>query len=142
MMRCTDSVWLTRTAMYTIHGTYGGYVFADCSSAKLQRQDLNLRPLGYDPSELPDCSTLRYFFCLFLFRHGREIIPWLLRRYLRPLLSSRIIREQELYPPYKDLRCFLPGPAVNLDRKRNRQESNLRLPTHLCSSSVAIHGSF
>ena len=25
----------------------------------LQGQDLNLRPLGYDPSELPNCSTLR-----------------------------------------------------------------------------------
>ena len=23
-------------------------------------QDLNLRPLGYEPNELPDCSTPRY----------------------------------------------------------------------------------
>jgi hypothetical protein len=25
-------------------------------------QDLNLRPLGYEPNELPDCSTPRYGF--------------------------------------------------------------------------------
>lgn len=25
----------------------------------LQGQDLNLRPVGYEPTELPDCSTLR-----------------------------------------------------------------------------------
>ena len=26
---------------------------------KLRGQDLNLRPLGYEPNELPDCSTPR-----------------------------------------------------------------------------------
>jgi hypothetical protein len=27
----------------------------------LRGQDLNLRPLGYEPNELPDCSTPRHF---------------------------------------------------------------------------------
>lgn len=27
---------------------------------KLGEEDLNLRPLGYEPSELPDCSTPRH----------------------------------------------------------------------------------
>jgi hypothetical protein len=26
----------------------------------LRGQDLNLRPLGYEPNELPDCSTPRH----------------------------------------------------------------------------------
>lgn len=94
----------------------------------------------------PPCDN----FCLFLFRHGREIIPWLLRRYLRPLLSSRTIREQELYPPYKDLRCFLPGPAVNLDRNRTGKIRTCVIhriaPSLLCplsyGSPAAFHGLF
>src|SRR5699024_12655763 len=28
---------------------------------KLRGQDLNLRPSGYEPDELPDCSTPRYY---------------------------------------------------------------------------------
>ena len=30
----------------------------------LRGQDLNLRPLGYEPNELPDCSTPRHQRCL------------------------------------------------------------------------------
>ena len=29
----------------------------------LRGQDLNLRPLGYEPNELPNCSTPRYKWC-------------------------------------------------------------------------------
>ena len=30
----------------------------------LRGQDLNLRPSGYEPDELPGCSTPRYSFCI------------------------------------------------------------------------------
>ena len=32
----------------------------ELSGQKLRGQDLNLRPSGYEPDELPDCSTPRY----------------------------------------------------------------------------------
>ena len=33
----------------------------------LRGQDLNLRPSGYEPDELPNCSTPRYLFFVFCF---------------------------------------------------------------------------
>jgi hypothetical protein len=36
----------------------------------LQGQDLNLRPPGYEPDELPSCSTLR---CVPLFKAKRSV---------------------------------------------------------------------
>ena len=33
---------------------------------KLRGQDLNLRPSGYEPDELPDCSTPRYYLIIHL----------------------------------------------------------------------------
>ena len=34
---------------------------------KLRGQDLNLRPSGYEPDELPDCSTPRQYLVLMMF---------------------------------------------------------------------------
>ena len=36
------------------------YLGIRLKKSKLRGQDLNLRPSGYEPDELPDCSTPRY----------------------------------------------------------------------------------
>ena len=35
----------------------------------LRRKDLNQRPSGYEPDELPDCSTPRYLVYIFIIYH-------------------------------------------------------------------------
>ena len=37
------------------------YQLSYLGKKKLRGQDLNLRPSGYEPDELPDCSTPRYY---------------------------------------------------------------------------------
>jgi hypothetical protein len=38
----------------------------------LRGQDLNLRPSGYEPDELPDCSTPRQIGCQMVNRRERD----------------------------------------------------------------------
>ena len=41
----------------------------------LREQDLNLRPLGYEPNELPGCSTPRYYNKNYEWRRKRDSNP-------------------------------------------------------------------
>ena len=54
----------------------------------LREMDLNQRPLGYEPNELPDCSTPRY-----LWRRKRDSNPcadFSTSRFSRPVPSTRL----------------------------------------------------
>ena len=55
----------------------------------LRGQDLNLRPLGYEPSELPNCSTPRYVFYYTRDLGGTEPQPTTVAATCRPAPSAR-----------------------------------------------------
>ena len=50
----TSDTWIFSPLLYQL--SYLGTSYSD----ELRGQDLNLRPSGYEPDELPDCSTPRY----------------------------------------------------------------------------------
>lgn len=50
----------TRTGRINLTAKQKARNLHDSGPLLLRGQDLNLRPLGYEPSELPNCSTPRY----------------------------------------------------------------------------------
>ena len=72
----------------------------------LRGRDLNPRPLGYEPNELPDCSTPRQFFSKNVVGLGRVELP-----------TSRLsgVRSNQLsYRPICFLRRFQPQKRATL----------------------------
>ena len=73
---CSRSTVRKRSRVSQRHVTWGG----KARKIWLRGLDLNQRPLGYEPNELPDCSTPhKHYSCLRLARQGvfavRDICP-------------------------------------------------------------------
>src|SRR5690606_22787200 len=61
---------------------------------RLRGQDLNLRPSGYEPDELPNCSTPRqYYLCDFFHAHIWHYISQFNQRSTAPI-SERLFKQQ------------------------------------------------
>ena len=59
----------------------------------LRESDLNQQPLGYEPSELPDCSIPRYYAKINNWRRKRDSNPcadFSTSRFSRPVPSTRL----------------------------------------------------
>ena len=56
----------------------------------LREKDLNLRPLGYEPNELPDCSIPRYINKWRRKRDSNPCAAYTTCRFSRPIPSTRL----------------------------------------------------
>lgn len=95
----------------------------------LRGQDLNLRPSGYEPDELPGCSTprpgvlYRLEGCSFLVRSGGDLLSHVLRR--------STIGATALNCRVRDgIGCFARAMATRPEKKRQHQ-------AFACSGSIA-----
>ena len=103
----------------------------------LRRQDLNLRPSGYEPDELPGCSTPRYNY-LKKWRRERDSNPCascLTYRFSRPDPSTRLgylsknkwclrpdLNRHEVWPSQDFKSCASTNSATQANKMVSRTE--------------------
>ena len=74
---------------FSVHCSTNWAIWARLIQDELRGQDLNLRPSGYEPDELPDCSTPRYYLLLLLYSiFSRISIVFNGRRWIRTTEAS------------------------------------------------------
>ena len=74
----TARACFTPKASTTVIARIGCKLLKEKIKAWLRGKDLNLRPLGYEPNELPGCSTPRLFGVqerLYLLKKFRKMVP-------------------------------------------------------------------
>ena len=78
----TSDTWIFSPLLYQL--SYLGTSYSD----ELRGQDLNLRPSGYEPDELPDCSTPRRFLQTIISDFYQNINSFNGRRWIRTTEAS------------------------------------------------------